>query len=65
MAQEGPEPEHRATEPAYPRDEPQADQNGGFAPDIAVEPEGPADDEEDVRRRWEASDPIDGEAPTG
>lgn len=36
-----------------------------LSPDLEVEPEQPAEDEEDVARMWEASDPIEGEAPTG
>ncbi len=71
MAKERPEPEHRVTNADHSLDEPfeplepSAGQNVDIAPDVAVEPEAPAEDEEDVRRMWEASDPIEGEAPTG
>ncbi|MFN2556283.1 MAG: hypothetical protein ABR592_05320 [Nitriliruptorales bacterium] len=45
--------------------EPHDNEHGDIAPDLAIEPEPPADDAEDVARRWEAADPIEGEAPTG
>ncbi len=48
-----------ATQPPAPRME------GDLAPDVEVEPEHPAEDQEDVERMWEASDPLEGEAPTG
>ncbi len=68
MANEKPEQGRPVTETDSPVDEPlepRADQHDGIAPDLSVEPEPPAESEEDVRRMWEASDPIEGEAPTG
>ncbi len=44
---------------------PEQEMHADIAPDIEVEPEHPAEDEEDVARLWEGSDPIEGEAPTG
>ncbi len=68
MAKEKPEQRRPATATASPIDEtlePRADEHDDLAPDLSVEPEPPAESEEDVRRMWEASDPIEGEAPTG
>lgn len=48
-----------APEPPAPRME------GELAPDLEVEPEHSVEDQEDVERMWEASDPLEGEAPTG
>ncbi len=68
MATRRPDQGRPITETDPPIDEPReprADQHDDIAPDLSVEPEPPAESEEDVRRMWEASDPIEGEAPTG
>lgn len=69
MGKDKPEQQRRAGDMASaidePREPPVDRKHGDAAPDLAVEPEPPAEDEEDVRRMWKASDPIEGEAPTG
>lgn len=57
-----------AVDTAAAHDPPQSPARGtdpDLAPDIEIQPEHPAEDEEDVERMWEASDPVEGEAPTG
>lgn len=69
MGDELPEKQRKSADSAAAAHEPHQSQGQDaqpdLAPDLEVEPEHPAEDEEDVARMWEASDPIEGEAPTG
>ncbi|MDP8927348.1 MAG: hypothetical protein M3O70_01910 [Actinomycetota bacterium] len=69
MGNEVPEQQRPPADTAAPPESspqsPGQEMHGDLAPDLEVEPEHPAQDEEDVERMWEASDPVEGEAPTG